>query len=83
MTLKQLRQERNLTQEDVAKLTGLTSRYISMIETGCRIPSDRVKSKLAKVYQKKVEDIFLICWEHKVQLKIKRMKHVTMILVSI
>lgn len=62
MTLKQLRQERNLTQEDVAKLTGLTSRYISMIETGGRIPSDKVKSKLAKVYQKKIEDIFLICW---------------------
>ena len=62
MDLKQLRKKRKLTQNEVAVLTGTTSRYISMIERGERIPSDEMKFKLSKIYQTKLEDIFLICW---------------------
>lgn len=62
MDLKQLRKKRKLTQNEVAVLTGTTSQYISMIERGERIPSDEMKFKLSKIYQAKLEDIFLICW---------------------
>lgn len=61
MNLKQLRKKTNLTQNEVAKLSGLTIRFISDIENGRRNPSDNSKKKLAKIYKVPVVEIFLAC----------------------
>lgn len=59
MNLKQLRKKSNLTQQQVAKLTDLTVRYISLLENGERNPSDKSKVKLAKAYRVPTVEIFL------------------------
>ena len=69
MTLKKIRENANLTQEEVSKLTGLSLRFISMIETGKRKPSDASRLKLAKVYKVPVEDIFLASYSTKCSIR--------------
>lgn len=59
MSLKELREKSNLTQEQVAKLTGFTIRYISLLENGERNPSDNAKTKLAKAFRVPEVEIFL------------------------
>ena len=59
MTLKDLRKNSNLTQAEVAKKVGLTSKFISDMEMGRRNPSDKSKEKLAKVYNVTPTDIFV------------------------
>ena len=44
--MQELRIKNNFTQEEVAKKTGVTKDYISMIERGVRNPSDKMKEKL-------------------------------------
>lgn len=58
-TLKQLREDKGLTQEQVAKSTDTTVTFISLLENGKRNASDETKKKLAKLYNCKVVDIFL------------------------
>ena len=58
-TLKELRETRKMTQEEVGKATGKTTRYISMIEQGIRNPSDKMKAILADVYGVSLMQIFL------------------------
>lgn len=58
-TLKELRESRNMTQEEVGKATGKTTRYISMIEQGLRNPSDKMKESLAQTYKVSLMQIFL------------------------
>ena len=59
MTLKKLREKAKLTQEQVSKLTGLSVRYISLLETGKRNPSDKSKTKFSKAYKVPEVEIFL------------------------
>ena len=61
MNLKQIREKAHLTQEQTAKLTGFTIRYISLLENGERNPSDKAKNVLAKAYRVPVVEIFLAC----------------------
>jgi transcriptional regulator with XRE-family HTH domain len=49
--LRRLRYERKLTQEDVAELTGLSSRYIGSIERASVSPSVTVLGKLAEAFK--------------------------------
>ena len=58
-TMKQLREKKGLTQEQVAKLTDKTVTFISLLENGKRNASDETKKKLAKIYGCEVSDIFL------------------------
>lgn len=58
-TLKELREEKKMTQKQVAKATNKTIRYISMIEQGLRNPSDLLKEDLAKLYKVSIAQIFL------------------------
>lgn len=58
-TLKELRESRNMTQEEVGKATNKTTRYVSMIEQGIRNPSDKMKESLAEVYGVSLMQIFL------------------------
>lgn len=58
-TMKQLREEKGLTQEQVAKLIDTTVTFISLLENGKRNASDETKKKLAKIYNCEISDIFL------------------------
>ena len=59
-TLQDLRKEKGLTQEQSAKILGITKEYLSMLENGDRNPSDSLKEKMAKLYNSSIADIFLI-----------------------
>lgn len=58
-TLKELRIASKLTQEEVAKRADITKDYVSMMERGIRNPSDKLKEKLAKIFNTTVMQIFL------------------------
>ncbi len=55
--IKELREERNWTQMQLAKEAGLAKPLISMIETGERFPSDDVLKKLCNAFKVEEEDI--------------------------
>ena len=54
--LTALRGERTLS--DVAKTLGVSPSAISQYESGNRIPRDNIKEKIAKFYDKTVQEIF-------------------------
>lgn len=56
-TLRQLRQERGLTQEEVAERVGLTRQAVSGYEAGCTQPGLDVLQRLADIYQVELTDI--------------------------
>lgn len=58
MTLKELRLKKKMTRLEVANRTNTTETYILLIETGKRNPSDKMKEKLANVYNVKPITIF-------------------------
>lgn len=60
-SLKDLRIMRNLEPKDVADRVGVTESYIYMLEQGVRNPSDKMKLRLAIVYDVSPSDIFLLC----------------------
>ena len=53
-TLQELRRDKNLTQEQASKILAITKEYLSMLENGDRNPSDNLKEKMAKLYNKPV-----------------------------
>lgn len=56
-TLRQLRQERGLTQEEVAERVGLTRQAVSGYEAGRTQPGLDVLQRLAEIYQVELTDI--------------------------
>ena len=54
--LTALRGEQSLS--DVAKTLGLSPAAIHQYESGNRIPRDNIKEKIAKFYDKTVQEIF-------------------------
>ncbi len=54
MRLKQLRADRGITQETLAKKAGLSRVYVTRIETGKQDPSLTTLTKLAKALKVKV-----------------------------
>ncbi|MGM9608279.1 MAG: helix-turn-helix transcriptional regulator [Oscillospiraceae bacterium] len=56
-TLRQLRQERGLTQEEVAERVGLTRQAVSGYEAGRTQPGLDVLQRLADIYQVELTDI--------------------------
>ena len=58
-TLKDLREDKDLTQEQAAKILAITKEYLSMLENGFRNPSDTLEEKMAKLYSCNIVDIFL------------------------
>lgn len=54
--LKNARGEK--TREEVAKSIGVTVSALSMYERGERVPRDEVKVKLARLYNKTVQELF-------------------------
>jgi putative transcriptional regulator len=58
--LKVARAERNLSQEELARLAGVTRQTISSIETGQYHPSTLLGLLLARCLEKRVEDLFYL-----------------------
>ena len=56
--LRRLREERKMTQQEVAEAIGVTAMAICQYETGERSPKDGVKMALAEFYSTTVEDLF-------------------------
>jgi len=58
--LKVARAERNLSQEDLARLVAVTRQTISSIETGQYCPSALLAFLLAKRLEKRVDELFFL-----------------------
>lgn len=59
LTFKELRLKSKLTQEQLAKKSGFSKDYISMIERGERNPSDKAKAIFAEIFNVPIVIIFL------------------------
>lgn len=57
-TLKIQRTIKNLTQEQLAELVGVTRKTINTVENGVYIPSTYLALKLSKVLEVSVEELF-------------------------
>lgn len=66
--LKSLREKRNMTYQEVADMAGLSKEHYWMIENGRRGLTYPTAIKIAKVFNKRPDDIFLnselTCEEH-------------------
>ena len=58
--LKVQRAIKNYTQEDLAKIIGVSRQTINAIESNKYVPSTVLSLKIAKTFDTKVEDIFLL-----------------------
>lgn len=58
--LKVARAERNLSQEELANLVGVTRQTISSIETGQYCPSALLAFLLSKTLGKRVDELFFL-----------------------
>lgn len=58
--MKYFREKNKLSQSEMAFKCGVTSRYISFLESSKRMPSLRMAKKISKVLHKNIEDIFLL-----------------------
>ena len=58
--LKVARAEMDLTQEDLAKLIGVSRQSINAIESGRYVPSTVLSLKMAQVFGKRVEELFML-----------------------
>mgnify|MGYP001560926671 CR=1 FL=1 len=57
--IKELREGRNLTQEDLAKSLGTSRQTIISLEKGKYNPSIMLAYKLSKVFNKRIEEVFI------------------------
>ncbi len=58
--LKVARAERSISQEELAKLVGVTRQTISSIETGQYCPSAHLAFLLSKRLEKRVDELFFL-----------------------
>jgi len=58
ISIKELRERKNLTQQQLANLIGISKKTISAYETGKAVPSLRVALKLSKILEVPVEELF-------------------------
>ena len=57
--LRELREERGLTQEELAKVLGVTRQTIIAIEKGRYDPSLRLAFRIARFFNRPIEEIFI------------------------
>ncbi|ACS33626.1 helix-turn-helix transcriptional regulator [Thermococcus gammatolerans] len=57
--LRELREAKGLTQEELAKALGVTRQTIIAIEKGKYDPSLRLAFKIARFFGLKIEDVFI------------------------
>lgn len=53
-----LRKERNMTQQEIADLLGITRSFYGMIETGDRNPTLDLAKRIAELFNVNIEEIF-------------------------
>ncbi len=58
--LKVERAERNLTQDDLAKMIGVSRQTINSIEKNRYVPSTILAIKLSNVFEKNVNELFTL-----------------------
>ena len=58
--LKVARAESDLTQEELAKRIGVSRQTINAVESGRYVPSTVLALKMAQVFGKNVEEIFML-----------------------
>ena len=58
--LKVARAEMDLTQEELAQRVGVSRQSINAIESGRYVPSTVLALKMAQVFRKPVEEIFML-----------------------
>ena len=58
--LKVARAEMDITQEELAKLVGVSRQSINAIESGRYVPSTILALKMAQVFGKSVEEVFML-----------------------
>jgi DNA-binding XRE family transcriptional regulator len=59
MTLEEIRKKKEIGLTDASKKIGITKTYLYLVEKGQRVPSDKIKMKMAKVYGVSPTTIFL------------------------
>ena len=57
--LRELREERGLTQEELAKALGVTRQTIIAIEKGRYDPSLKLAFRIARFFSRPIEEIFI------------------------
>ncbi len=62
--LKVARAEKNISQEDLARMVGVTRQTISSIETGQYCPSALLAFQLSRTLNKQVEELFFLEGDH-------------------
>lgn len=62
-SIKTIRKQLNLTQDDFAEKVGITQSYLSLIETGVKTPSSKVLERIADVTQTPVGIIYWLATE--------------------
>lgn len=55
--LREIRERRNLSQEEVAKAVGISTTYYASMERGTKNPTESLLEKLCQVLKIKVSDI--------------------------
>jgi len=51
---------KNITQDELARLVGVSRQTINAMESGKYVPSTVLSMKIARVFDKKIEDIFTL-----------------------
>jgi putative transcriptional regulator len=59
-SIKVERAIKNITQEDLAKLVSVSRQTINAMEANKYVPSTVLALKIARVFDKKVEDLFIL-----------------------
>lgn len=59
MTIEEMRKKKGLGLKNASEKIGITKTYLYLIEKKQRIPSDKVRTKMAKVYGVSPTTIFL------------------------
>ena len=59
-TIRVARAERRMTQQELADTTGVSRQTINAIESGKFIPSTALALKIARTFEKSVEEIFFL-----------------------
>ena len=62
-TVQTARKDKGMTQEDLASAVGVSRQTIISVEKGNYTPSIMLALKIAKAFNKKVEDLFSISYE--------------------
>ena len=57
--IKQLRKEKNITQDELAVAVGVTRQTIISLENGKYTASLQLAFKIAKYFNKKIEEVFI------------------------